>query len=70
MSRRSYTLIIIALCLSLVMLLASGCAKKSVKQDPSMKSAEELAAERERAAKLEAERELTRLRRRSGNWRG
>ena len=62
MSRKSYTIIIIALCLSLVMLLASGCTKKSVKQDPSMKSAEELAAERERAAKLEAERELARLR--------
>jgi len=65
MSRKSYTIIIIALCVSLVMLLASGCTKKSVKQDPSMKSAEELAAEKERAAKLEAEqkeRELARLR--------
>jgi peptidoglycan-associated lipoprotein len=64
MSRKSFNLMIIALCVGLAMLLASGCAKKSLKQDPSMKSAEELAAERERAAKLEAEqkeRELARL---------
>jgi len=65
MSRKSFNFMIIALCVGLAMLLASGCAKKMVKQDPSMKSAEELAAEKERAAKLEAEqkeRELARLR--------
>lgn len=55
MSRRSYSIIIIALCVGVAMLLTLGCAKKSLKQDPSMKSAEELAAEKERAAKLEAE---------------
>jgi peptidoglycan-associated lipoprotein len=64
MSRKSFNFMIIALCVGLAMLLASGCVKKSVKQDPSMMSAEELAAEKERAAKLEAEqkeRELARL---------
>jgi peptidoglycan-associated lipoprotein len=58
MSRKSCGIMIVVLCLGLAMLLASGCAKKSVKQDPSMRSAEELAAEK---ARLEAERESARL---------
>jgi peptidoglycan-associated lipoprotein len=64
MSRKSLRIMIIVLCVGGGLLLASGCAKKTLKQDPSMKSAEELAAEKERAAKLEAEqkeRELARL---------
>lgn len=64
MSRKGFFVLIFIICLGLVF-LSSGCAKKSVKQDPSIKSAEELAAERERVARLEAEqreRELARLR--------
>jgi peptidoglycan-associated lipoprotein len=59
MSRKNCSILIIALCVGLAMLLASGCAKKSIKQDPSVRSAEELAAEK---ARLEAERELARVR--------
>jgi peptidoglycan-associated lipoprotein len=65
MSRKSISIMIIVLCVGVGLLLATGCAKKTLKQEPSMKSAEELAAEKERAAKLEAEqqeRELARLR--------
>jgi peptidoglycan-associated lipoprotein len=65
MSRKGFTITIIILCVAVGLLLATGCAKKTLRQDPSMKSAEELAAEKERAAKLEAEqkeRELARLR--------
>ena len=64
MSRKGFFVLIFIVCVGLVF-LSSGCAKKSVKQDPSVMSAEELAAERERAARLEAEqreRELARLR--------
>jgi peptidoglycan-associated lipoprotein len=64
MSRKGFFVLIFIICVGLVF-LSSGCAKKSVKQDPSIKSAEELAAEREMAARLEAEqreRELARLR--------
>ena len=64
MSRKGFFVLIFIICVGFVF-LSSGCAKKSVKQDPSVMSAEELAAERERAARLEAEqreRELARLR--------
>jgi peptidoglycan-associated lipoprotein len=65
MLRRNLGIMAIALCVGLIVFLASGCAKKTLKQSPSMKSAEELAAEQERA-RLEAERlakekELARL---------
>ena len=54
MVRKSIGILILILCFGLIL---SGCPKKSmVKEEPSLKKAEELAAERERAAKLEAER--------------
>ncbi len=54
MIRKSIGILILILCLGLIL---TGCPKKSlVKEEPSLKKAEELAAERERAAKLEAER--------------
>jgi peptidoglycan-associated lipoprotein len=55
MVRKSPSIIILTLCLGLVM---TGCPKKTViKEEPSVKKAEEsAAAERERAAKAEAER--------------
>ena len=53
MVRKSISLIVLALCLGLIL---SGCPKKTaIKEEPSIKKAEESAAERERA-KLEAER--------------
>jgi len=53
MVRKSISLIVLALCLGLIL---SGCPKKTVvKEEPSVKKAEESAAERERA-RLEAER--------------
>jgi peptidoglycan-associated lipoprotein len=52
MVRKSISLIVLALCLGLIL---SGCPKKTaVKEEPSVKKAEESAAERERA-RLEAE---------------
>lgn len=52
MVRKSISLIVLALCLGLIL---SGCPKKTaIKEEPSIKKAEESAAERERA-KLEAE---------------
>jgi peptidoglycan-associated lipoprotein len=53
---------VIVLCVGLAMLLASGCAKKSIKQDPSVKSAEEMAAEKARLEAEQREQELARLR--------
>jgi peptidoglycan-associated lipoprotein len=53
MFRKSISLIVLALCLGLIL---SGCPKKTaVKEEPSVKKAEESAAERERA-RLESER--------------
>jgi peptidoglycan-associated lipoprotein len=52
MIRKSISLIVLLLCLGLIL---SGCPKKTVvKEEPSVKKAEESAAERERA-RLEAE---------------
>jgi peptidoglycan-associated lipoprotein len=54
MVRKSIGILILILCFGLIL---SGCPKKTVvKEEPSLKKAEELAAERERVAKLEAER--------------
>jgi peptidoglycan-associated lipoprotein len=54
MIRKGIGILILMLCLGLIL---TGCPKKTmVKEEPSLKKAEELAAERERAAKLEAER--------------
>jgi peptidoglycan-associated lipoprotein len=54
MVRKSLSIIILILCFGLIL---TGCPKKTVvKGEPSVKRAEELAAEREKAAKLEAER--------------
>ena len=54
MSRKSYAAFILVLCLGLII---SGCPKKTViKEEPSVKKAEESAAEKEKAARLEAER--------------
>jgi len=66
MSKKSFVILILILCLGLVV---TGCPKKTVvKEEPSVKKAEEPAvAEREKAAKAEAERaarerELARIR--------
>jgi peptidoglycan-associated lipoprotein len=54
MIRKSFGILILILCLGLIL---TGCPKKTVvKEEPSLKKAEELAVERERATKLEAER--------------
>ncbi len=54
MVRKILSIIILILCFGLIL---TGCPKKTVvKEEPSVKRAEELAAEREKAAKLEAER--------------
>ncbi len=54
MIRKSIGVLILILCLGLIL---TGCPKKTVvKEEPSLKKAEELGAERERAAKVEAER--------------
>jgi peptidoglycan-associated lipoprotein len=53
MSKRSLVVIVLILCFGLIV---SGCPKKTViKEEPTVKKAEESAAEREKAAKLEAE---------------
>jgi peptidoglycan-associated lipoprotein len=54
MSKKSLVLLVLILCLGLVI---TGCPKKTVlKEEPSVKKAEEPVAEREKAAKAEAER--------------
>ncbi len=54
MIRKGIGILILILCLGLIL---TGCPKKTmVKEEPSLKKVEELAAERERTAKLEAER--------------
>ncbi len=69
MVRKSLSIIILILCFGLILM---GCPKKTVvKEEPSVKRAEELAAEKEKATKLEAaraakekesgEKELTRI---------
>ena len=64
MVRKSLSIIILILCFGLILV---GCPKKTiVKEEPSVKRAEELAAEKEKATKLEAvraakEKELTRI---------
>lgn len=56
MVKKSLSIIIVILCLGLMLM---GCPKKTMmKEEPSAKKAEELAAERERVAKAEAERSL------------
>jgi peptidoglycan-associated lipoprotein len=54
MSKKSLVLLVLILCLGLVI---TGCPKKTVlKEEPTVKKAEEPVAEREKAAKAEAER--------------
>ncbi len=54
MVRKSLSIIILILCFGLILM---GCPKKTViKEEPSVKRAEELAAEKEKATKLEAAR--------------
>jgi peptidoglycan-associated lipoprotein len=54
MGRKSLSIMILLICLGFIV---SGCPKKTVvKEEPSSQKAAELAAERERAAKVEAER--------------
>ncbi len=54
MVRKSLVVFIFVLCFGLIV---SGCTKKAVvKEEPSVKKAEESVAEKEKAAKLEAER--------------
>ena len=56
MVKRGFSIIVLTLCLGLIM---TGCPKKMVlKEEPSVKAAQEAAAERQRAARLEAERAL------------
>ena len=53
MSKRNLVVIVLILCFGLIV---SGCPKKTViKEEPTVKKAEESAAEKEKAAKLEAE---------------
>jgi peptidoglycan-associated lipoprotein len=60
MGKKSLVAVVLILCVGLVL---TGCPKKTVvKEEPSMKKAEEAVAEREKAAKLEREKELARLR--------
>jgi peptidoglycan-associated lipoprotein len=59
MRKKGLIVLVLILCLGL---LLTGCAKKKVvKEEPSMKKAEEAVAEREKAAKLEREKELARI---------
>jgi peptidoglycan-associated lipoprotein len=54
MVRKSLSIMILILCFGLVL---TGCPKKTVvKEEPSAKTAEELALEKQKAAKLEAEK--------------
>jgi peptidoglycan-associated lipoprotein len=62
MIKKSIAILIFILCLGLIL---TGCPKKTVmKEEPSLKKAEELAVEREKAAKIEAEREAKEARER------
>ncbi|OGP90232.1 MAG: peptidoglycan-associated lipoprotein [Deltaproteobacteria bacterium RBG_16_48_10] len=55
MRKKGLVVLVLILCVGL---LLTGCPKKTVvKEEPSMKKAEEPVAEREKAAKLEAEKE-------------
>lgn len=55
MGKKSLVAVVLILCVGLLLM---GCPKKTVvKEEPSMKKAEEAAAEREKAARLEAEKE-------------
>jgi len=54
MSRKSFVILVFILCLGLIV---SGCPKKTVvKEEPSIKKGEESVVEKEKAARLEAER--------------
>src|SRR4030042_4596143 len=54
MSRKSFVILVFLLCLGLIV---SGCPKKTVvKEEPSIKKGEESVVEKEKAARLEAER--------------
>jgi peptidoglycan-associated lipoprotein len=60
MGKKGLVVLVLILCVGL---LLTGCAKKTVvKEEPSMKKAEEPVAEREKAAKLAAEQESARIR--------
>jgi peptidoglycan-associated lipoprotein len=60
MGKKGLVVLVLILCLGLIL---TGCPKKTVvKEEPSMKRAEESVAEREKAAKLEAEKEAARIR--------
>jgi len=60
MGKKGLAVLVLILCVGL---LLTGCPKKTVmKEEPSMRKAEEPVAEREKAAKLEAEKELARIR--------
>ena len=54
MSRKSFVILVFILCLGLIV---SGCPKNTVvKEEPSIKKGEESVVEKEKAARLEAER--------------
>jgi peptidoglycan-associated lipoprotein len=60
MGKKGLVVLVLILCVGL---LLTGCPKKTVmKEEPSMKKAEEPVAEREKAAKLTAEQESARIR--------
>jgi peptidoglycan-associated lipoprotein len=60
MIRRSFTILILILCLGLIL---TGCPKKTVvKEEPSVKKEEAARLEAERAAKEAREKELARIR--------
>ena len=60
MGKKGLVVLVLILCLGL---LLTGCPKKTVmKEEPSMRKAEEPVAEREKAAKLAAEQEAARIR--------
>ena len=59
MGKKGLVVLVLILCVGL---LLTGCPKKTVmKEEPSMKKAEEPVAEREKAAKLAAEQESARI---------
>ena len=60
MGKKGLVVLVLILCLGL---LLAGCPKKTVmKEEPSMRKAEEPVSEREKAAKLAAEQEAARIR--------
>jgi len=60
MGKKGLVVLVLILCVGL---LLTGCPKKTVmKEEPSMRKAEEAVAEREKAAKLAAEQEAARIR--------